>query len=577
MAWSVEEIRRLIRENNKSDVIARAKSHQDRIKFHVQTSLSFAQTQPCNNFTAFAKSLLPGDKYKTFLTLLQWPLKTNEVTEMIFDKLSRIFDGRNAVSNYQFANSGDRDDWEWYRQNVLGEPSVWQTKAWDFFKTEINSVLVVDLPAEQKDNKPSPYFYFLPIEDVITFETDANSTNMTLLVAKQGNDKVAVFDAQFYRLFDYKDGEMGALLDEKPHDLGYCPARFFWNEPISVTDPAVKKSPITKVLSSLDWLLFFHTSKKHLDLYGSYPIYSGFAQECDYDNEVTGEHCDGGFLKDQKGQWLTNASGDLVACPLCSNKRLSGPGSFIEVPVPGEDQPDLRNPVTITSVDRGSLEYGVAEEDRLSNNIISAAVGTEAEIVKTQAVNEKQVDASFETTTDILNRIKKGFEEAQKFVDETICRLRYGSTSFLQAQINYGTDFYTLTVAELREKYRMAKEAGSSEAELDALLQQIIETEYRHNPIQLQRMIILSDLEPYRHMSRNEAVNFFDKGLIPEEDLKVKLSFASLIKRFERENTNIIEFGSEAPYKSKIDTINQTIRQYVNERKQGPSRREGDS
>lgn len=570
MGFSVEEIRRKLTENSKASVISKAKSHQDRIRFHVQTSLSITQTTPYANFINFAKSLLPDDKYRTFLSLLQWPLKTNEITSTIFDRLSRIFDGRNAVANYQFNDAGDRDDWEYYRQEILREPAVWQTEAWEYFKTEINSILVVDVPETQTDERPSPYFYFLPIDQVITFETDAKALNMTLLVFRQGKDKVAVIDDRFYRLFEFSENTLGALLSEKEHDLGYCPARFFWNEPISLSEPAVKKHPLTKVLSSLDWYLFFHTSKKHLDLYGSYPIYSGFEQECDYENSITGEHCDGGFLKDKHDKWLTNSSGDLVACPLCGSKRLSGPGSFVEVPVPGDNQPDLRNPVTITSIDRNSLEYNVSEEDRLRDNIIATAVGVDPEIVYTQAVNEKQVDANFESTTDILSRIKKGFEEAQRFVDETVCRLRYGSDSFLQAQINLGTDFYTLSVSALREKYRNAKEAGSSEAELDALLQQIIETEYRHNPIQLQRMLILADLEPYRHMSRNEAVNFYDKKLIDTEDLRVKLSFASLIRRFERENTNIIEFGANIPYERKIRTINQKIREYVNEIKQDP-------
>lgn len=568
MAWSVEEIRRKLWNNTSASALTKAKAHQDRIKFHVQTSLSLVPSQPYANFTAFAKSLLPDDKYRTFLTLIQWPLKTNEVTSVIFDRLSRIFDGRNAVANYQFNNAGDRDDWEWYRQVVLKEPSVWQTEAWEFFKTEINSILVVDVPLIQVGERPEPYFYFLPIEQVIFFETDAKALNMTLLVFRQEKDKIVAIDDRFYRVFESKNGEIGELVSEREHDLGYCPARFFWNEPISLQEPAVKKHPLTKVLSSLDWFLFFHTAKKHLDLYGSYPIYSGFAQECDYENSVTKEHCDGGFLKDKNDNWLVNSTGDLVACPLCGSKRLSGPGSFVEVPIPSENQPDLRNPVTVTTIDRNSLDYSVEEEDRLRDNIISTAVGVDAEIVRTQAVNEKQVEASFENTTDILSRIKRGFEEAQKFVDETICRLRYGSDSFLQAQINLGTDFYTLSVAQLREKYKNAKDAGSSEAELDALLQQIIETEYRHNHIQLQRMLILSDLEPYRHMSRNEAVNFYDKKLINDEDLRVKLGFSAFIKRFERENTNIIEFGSSIPYSKKIDIITQKLKDYANERKQ---------
>ena len=167
----------------------------------------------------------------------------------------------------------------------------------------------------------------------------------------------------------------------------------------------------------------------------------------------------------------------------------------------------------------------------------------------------------------MLKRVKKGFEEAQKFVDDTCCRLRYGK-AFLSSSINYGTEFYLFTSDELRERYKKAKEAGMSEADLDALLQQIIETEYRHNPQMMQRMIILSDLEPYRHLTRNEVQGLYEKSLIPVEDLLIKFNFADFIKRFERENMNIIEFGAETDYDKKIGIIKEQLKAYASEIKQ---------
>ena len=104
-----------------------------------------------------------------------------------------------------------------------------------------------------------------------------------------------------------------------------------------------------------------------------------------------------------------------------------------------------------------------------------------------------------------------------------------------------------------------------SEADLDALLQQIIETEYRHNPQQMQRMIILADLEPYRHLTRNEVQGLYDKGIIDMEELLVKINFADFIRRFERENMNIIEFGANIEYPTKIQTIKEVLRQYATE------------
>ena len=528
-------------------------------------------TLALNDFMAMVENLIPKDKFEVFKTLFRFPVITNEVLAVCYDKLSRIFDGRDPAFSYQFANTELRDDWEWYRQEKLGEQNIWQSKGWDFFKTQINSVLIVDLPQVQEagDRYPQPYFYWLPIMDVIDYKADPQSGAMEWVMFRQDGDKIAVIDDASYRIFNSKDGTIGELESEAAHDLGYCPARFFWNEPVSLDKPDIKESPVTKELDRLDWYLFFAISKRQLDTYGNYPIYWGYEQSCDFHNDETGDYCDGGFLKDKQGHWHYDSNGLLMPCPVCSQKRLVGAGSFIEVPVPhvDEGQPDLGQPVGMLAVDSESLKYNQEEEKRLRTDLITAIVGTNEEVTTRDALNEQQIKANFESQSTVLKRVKKGFEEAQKFVDDTCCRLRYGK-AFLSSSINYGTEFYLFTSDELRERYKKAKEAGMSEADLDALLQQIIETEYRHNPQMMQRMIILSDLEPYRHLTRNEVQGLYEKSLIPVEDLLIKFNFADFIKRFERENMNIIEFGAETDYDKKISTIKEQLKAYASEIKQ---------
>ena len=272
MGLDINEIRKQIGESKKRTTISRAVFHQNRIRFHVQTMLSPYISQPTADFLAFVGNLIPEDKFKIFKTLFRYPVKTNEVTSVCFDKLSRIFEGRNPAFNYQFTETEMRDDWEWYRQEVLKEPEVWSGKGWNFFKTEINSVLIVDMNSEKGDDKyPSPYFYWLPIESVISYEVDRFSGLMKWIIFKQDDKKIAVIDDERYRVFKGKDGNIGELIVENPHDLGYCPARFFWDEAINLDEPDVKKSPISKELEALDWYLFYHISKRHLDLYGAYP------------------------------------------------------------------------------------------------------------------------------------------------------------------------------------------------------------------------------------------------------------------------------------------------------------------
>ena len=587
MVLSLEDIRKIVTERKSKRDIDLALLHQNRLRFHVQTEAntpavlaplmnakerskrqglaSFGVMQALYDFLAFVENILPHDKYKTFENLFRFPVATNDITSVCYDKLSRIFEGRDPVFMYRFTSPEYAADWEDYRTRELHEQMVWKTKGWDFFKTEINSVLVCDLPREQatSDRLPRPYFYWLPIRDVIAFDARENG-QMEWIAFRQDNDKLAVIDDEYYRLFEYGNAVVGDIIEEKKHDVGYCPARFFWSEPMSLDYPNVKMSPITKVLGALDWWLFFHISKHHLDLYGSYPVYTGYEQNCDYHNDNTGDYCNGGFLYDAQGVQKLDLAGLPVKCPKCGDKRIVGAGSFIEVPVPIEGQPDLRNPVNMLSVDRNSLDYNVDEEDRLRTEIITSVVGTNEEITTRDALNEQQILANFESQSTVLNRIKAGFEQAQQWVDSTICRLRYGK-SFVSCAISYGTEFYLSTANELRERYKTAKEAGASESELDALYEKVIETEYRNNPQMRQRLSILADLEPYNHYTVNEVLDLQAKGIATREDVILKINFAEYIRRFERENMNISQFGENIDYENKIKAISDRLQEYVSE------------
>lgn len=567
MALSLNDIRKELQEPRARQAISRAIAHQNRVRFHAQTQLTASLGQPIGDFLSFVENLLPHDKFKVFKALFRFPLQTTELTGIIFDKLARVFDGRNPVYRYKFTAPEYGSDWQQYRTEVLREPSVWSIEGWNNFKLSINSVLICDLPTEQApgDNLPRPYFYWLPIENVISFKADRQSGAMKWIIFKQRDNRIAVFDDETFRLFEAAKGmQLWALISERAHGLGYCPARFFWSEPISAIDYDVKASPITKVLDALDWYLFYHLSKRHLDLFGSYPIYSGYEQACDYSNEENGDVCDGGFLRDRQGHYRYDAAGLMMRCPKCSNKRIIGAGSFVEVPIPIEGQPDLRNPVQMLSVDRNSLDYNTAEEERLRNNIITAVVGTSEDATTKEAINEQQVRAVFESQSSVLNHIKKGFEAAQMFVDATICRLRYGA-AFVSCYVNLGTDFFLYDGTTLRNQYKAAKEAGATASELETLHERILATEYRNDPAQLNRMQLLDELEPYAHLTQSEVMELYGRGLISDADVRLKLNFTNYLRRFERENLLITEFGTALPLQTKINTILNQLYNYVNE------------
>lgn len=568
MALELKQIKQILQQPSKKQTIQKAVRLQKRLRFHTETSIALSDINaPATIFLEWVKGLLPKDKYNVFLQLFKYPLPTSAVVEDVYRELERVFYSRNSSSIYQFSSSELLEDWMDYRKEILKEPTVWKTIGWKKMQVSPNSVLVIDLPKEQVTSRPEPYFYWLEIDNVVDYKVnERDNARLDWIVFRQPENRLAVFDIDSIRVFQLNEKqEITALLTEAKHDLGYCPARFFWTTNINEANPDVKKNPITKELSNLDWYLFFALSKQHLDLYAPYPIYSAYEADCDFENSETGDYCDGGFLRNSSGEYKILSNGAIEKCPCCSEKRVAGPGSFLEVPIPNQSEgvADMRNPVQITTIDKNSLEYNVNECIRLRDDIIVSVVGSGGTVSEKEAINETQVAANFESKTSVLNALKTNFEEAQKFVEDTICKLRYGS-SFISSSVNWGTEFYVFTVTELYAKYKQAKENGATNSELDAISQQILEVEYRNNPLLLQRMLVLKQLEPLPHKTFDEVMQLKEAGLISDQQAKLKLNFTSYIERFERENMNILEFASKIPLRDKINIISNKLIEYAN-------------
>ena len=569
MGLELNQIKQILQKPTKRQTIQKAVNMQRRLRFHTETNIAVSDiNQPTTIFLDWVKHLLPKDKFNIFLQLFKFPLPTPAVVEDVYRELERVFYSRNSSSSYQFTDSELAEDWALYRKSNLNEPEVWKTTGWKRMQVSSNSILVVDLPQVQTSLRPEPYFYWLEIDAVIDYQTFRLDENQfEWLIFKQPEHRIAVFDDTSIRVYQLNEkNEIQSLISEAKHDLGYCPARFFWSTQLNEKNKDLKKNPITKELSNLDWYLFFSISKQHLDLYAPYPIYSAYEADCNFENNETGDYCDGGFLRNAKGEYKILNDGTVEKCPCCSEKRIAGPGSFLEVPIPNQSEgvADMRNPVQITTIDKDSLDYNVNECARHKNEIVISVVGSGGTVSEKEAINETQVTANFESKTSVLNALKTNFELAQKFVEDTVCKLRYGG-AFISSSVNWGTEFYVFTVTELYSKYKQAKENGASNSELDAISQQILEVEYRNNPLVLQRMLILKQLEPYPHKTLDEVLKLYEKKLIDENLVKLKINFSTLVEKFERENINIIEFASNKPLREKIDIITNKLLEYVTE------------
>ena len=296
MVLDLNQIKKILQERHKQHIINRAVNLQKRVRFHTETSISlFDYSDPASSFLDWVSHLLPKDKFETFKHLFQYPLPSSAVIEDVYRELERVFYSRNSSASYQFTSSELLEDWLNYKKNFLHEPDIWKTEGWKQMQVSPNSILVIDLPVQQNSFRPEPYFYWLNITEVIDYElADKSTTNFEWLIFKQPDNKIAVFDDSTIRVYQLNEkNEIQSLVTEAIHNLGFCPARFYWSTSVNEEYPDIKKNPITKELSRLDWFLFFSISKQHLDLYAPYPIYSAYEADCNYENNETGEYCDG--------------------------------------------------------------------------------------------------------------------------------------------------------------------------------------------------------------------------------------------------------------------------------------------
>jgi hypothetical protein len=525
---------------------------------HSEVRLNQSDTgQSLKDFLDWVTLLLPRDKALYFSNLLTFPLSTVGVVGEIYKILGKVFEGRNPFYKYEFTDSDIEADWEWYRSDVLGMQDYWRALCLQKMRTSINSIVLVDLPAVQEGDRPEAQFIFIDIDKVFDFAYQDDRIQYLMYVT---NGEMVVVDDLSYRVYPYNDGIISnSPIIDSPHPLGYCPARFFWTDTLNNNEPWLKLSPISQQLGDLDWYLMFSTGKKHLDMHAAYPIYYGIEQECDYVSK-DGEYCYHGMLKDQRGIFLQGNQG-IAKCPACGGKRLAGPGSFVEVPAPTQDQPEYKSPIGSLPVDGPSLEYNVKEVERLKDLIISQATGYSGQRSDDQAFNEKQIMASFEGRKSVLMGIKRNIEAIQQWVEETICKLMYGD-AYLNASISLGTEWYLFSVDELYDMYGKAKKNGATISQLDMLYEQIIDTEYQNNPDVRERMKILLEIEPLRHMNVQEAIEYHGKGIVSDEDIYLKINFPTLVARFERENISVTEFGVNLEMFRRVDLITKTLLSY---------------
>ncbi len=570
----------LLKANQSKEVID-AINEEKRARFYTEPALSPDCQSAFDDFKLWVKNIIDPVKYSVFETLNILPIATVNVTDGIFKEVKKVFNAQDRYIGYELASEDMRQDMTDYL-DAIGDNNFWSSKGFEAMKNRYNSFIIIDLPGIDDQNAveldtrlgglPQPYYYLLPIEYLITTEINPRTNNLEYIAFKDmDNPAIAyVFDDAVFRKYSKDDrGEYQLISGDIPHELGKTPACKFWNDPSSLTNKIRNVGLISKSLGELQKLLFNLIGKDHADLYVKWPITVSYKQKCTYE-DGEGNACDDGWIRRPMKTSLDPSAASMVmsdpiACPNCSGGRNKWFGAGTHVEAPGRtstDDPDMLDGVRIISGDVTSLEHIQKDLDRAISWLTFNMIGVTDEIVN-QAINEKQVLGSFEGRQGVLDDVAACYEKAHKFVLDAIGVFRYGKKGFKGSTVNYGRQFFLHTVSEMNDTYQKGKTSGLPAYELAAQRNQIYEAKYQNNPEMLQRIRILSNLEPYQDYTPAEISQMSTS--LDSRLLRLKANFDQYIKRFEREYTNVVSFMQFSNFDTKIDIINEKLMMYVDE------------
>ncbi len=553
-----------------------ALKHDNRISMHADPVLEVKDyTAAHKNFKAWVRSQIEDGKYKRFESLFTPPIYTNELLDSIYKELEKVFEPRNAFKRFDFASMELEGEFIEHLKG-LNDKAFWQNEWWGAFKSAINSVLVVDMPFEQTTKRPQPYPYIVDTSDIIDMvntkirvvnasSDDVSYTYKTEYVAYWVNPVTCnvIDDVQYRQYRKDKKGKLTLIL-EADHNLGYCPAKQVYSEPLGRKESIKKKSPITASLRQLDWVLLYQIAEEYIDLYAPFPIISMYDYKCDYKNEQ-GAECTSGILEWESQDGKNRGTEE---CPKCKTSDVMFPGTRFKVPAPSDSSdPDNLNNITFVSADIKNLEYITDKREGKEINIRQKVVGIGSVEDSNQAKNADQIAARFESKKTVLRNIAKNLEIIQKWTYDTYGRLMF-MDMYKGSSVFAGDEFFLQTSTQQTKFFEEMKASGLPEAELTMQLEQVTQTLHKDNPNQMARGVFLSFVEPYRGKNIKEIIEISEKlsrSLNPI-DVTIKVNFDEYIRRYELEEITLKELmEQDISFETKVNLIKRKLKEYAEE------------
>ena len=493
------------------------------------------------------------EKYQRVLNYFSYPLAIVSISDDILGDLNRVFNGRNANFAIQYPNKRAEEQSE---QLLLGL----DTRAYiekvgrKAFKCKPQSIVVVD-----KDESGVPYYVTVELDKLISYKLTNCKERFAYIIFHHSDGidemgkfkKIAFYDDEFYRVIEVRDGAHSIVL-ESPHNLGYCPARWFVDTPLNSKDDVKRYAPLSAVLGSMSEWQQFHAYSYYAEHYGVFPVVEYAAAVCE------DEFCVNGLVSVpmENGEMSTPTS-----CSTCTANKFSGAGTAIKInPKIDNDENDVSGYFRFISPPTANLEFEQTKQDHRENFIKVNTTGFN-DMMNKEAVNADQVRSLMEDRKKPLLKLAGICNRLHRWLVKTAVKLSIDVDVMVHA--NYGTEWFLLTEAQLQELFVGAKNAGMPESEIDQIYKLLIETKYKGDPQTVRKLMIENNVNPAPYSTMEECYKKLEMGVMQLDDLYIKANFTKFVQRFERENGSLVDFGADITFEQKIDIIYNTFKKYV--------------
>ena len=396
-----------------------------------------------------------------------------------------------------------------------------------------------------------PYIVFYAAEDIHDFHGIGDDLEYIIIKYGEDSEKRKMFrvidNAQDVIVVDYGDKIAISDLYVK-NDLGYVPAIQISNITARLKNGKVKTSPINHVMSDLDRYM-----KKDSDLIiqmvrHMYPKLASITTAC--------KQCDAqGYNYDAETK---------IKCPDCngtgkvipiSRDGVIGMPQYIDegkTPYPG-------SPASYIAPDNASLETAIADLKTLGLDILYSATGDKNLI--TEGLNTATENLiNFKGLEDRIAEIVSMVESREEFIIKTIAMMHNDfKNGFEGVAVRYGRRMTVRGESEILGEIKEAKLAGMPSSHISALQKELIYTKYKNNKSELERQLLLADVEPLNGYTVEELMKV--TSYVDEMTLKIKFNFSTLIQNFEKKNGPVQSFKPDKEWANRVDDIYNKIKE----------------